>query len=164
MFLHILQSPQSPARGKWGCRGRSRLGGFGLEGTDLGTKLFHRSFVWLDLANGRVITGSWIEQAEKADGVHWPELVGEDRDSLAIKLNGIGVSRVGAHEISGGGELDRIENRDGQVHGMLDCTAEKLVVGSQHRLNLQGLRGGEVEGIETLEAEAVQLDSALADG
>ena len=75
-----------------------------LKGADLGAKLLHRSFVWLALAGGCAVAGSWVEQTEKADGIHRPELVGQDGDALAIKLNGGGVSGGSAHEISGSGK------------------------------------------------------------
>jgi len=53
-------------------------------------------------------------EGEKADGFHGAEFLTQDGDSLAIEVDGAGVGR-GAHGISAGGELERIENGDGQV-------------------------------------------------
>lgn len=127
-YQRVSLAARQECRGTlWGARSRFRW--IDLECVDFGTKVFHRPFIQLVLAGGGVVAGALVEQTEKADGVHRPEFVGEYCDSLAVEVNGAGVSRGGAHEISGGGELDGIENRDGQVCGMLDCTAEELVIG-----------------------------------
>ncbi len=60
--------------------------------------------------------------------------------------------------------MDWIENGDGQVSGMLDDTAEELIIGGQHGIHHQGFGGGEMECIEAFEAKSVQFDTALLDG
>ena len=106
LFFRVLLA------GRQECRGSLWFRRVGLKGADFGAKVLDRSFIWLVLAGGGVVAGALVEQAEKADGVHRTKLVSEDGDPLAVEVDGAGVSR-GAHEISGGGELDRIENGDG---------------------------------------------------
>ena len=142
---------------------RSRFGLSCFESPDLGAKILDRSFVRLALTGGGVVTGTLVEQAEEADGIHGTEVIGEDGDTLAVEVDGIGVIRGGAHGISDGGELDGIDDADGQVVGMSGREAEELLVRGEQGIRFQTLGGGEVECVEALETETVQMDAPLFD-
>ena len=73
---------------------------------------------------------------------------------MAVEVDGAGVSR-GIHEISDGGELDWIENGDGQVSGMLGGAAQELIVGGEQDIRLHGFGRGEMQRVEAFEAEWV---------
>ena len=83
---------------------RSRFGLGCFKGADLGAEFLHRSFIRLVLTGGGIVTGTLVEQAQKADGIHRAEVISKDCDSLAVEVDGIGVIRGGAHKISGGGD------------------------------------------------------------
>ena len=143
---------------------RSRLGRVGLEGADFGTLFFHGSFIQLVLAGGGVVAGTWVGQAEEANGVHWAEVVGQDGDTMAVEVDGAGVCGGSAHKESGGGELNGIENGDGQNGGMLVGAAEKLVVSGKHDIRLHRFRSSEMERVEAFEPKLVQFDAAFLNG
>jgi len=145
-----------------GIRSRFGLGCFKV--TDLGAEFLHRSFIRLALAGGGKVTGTLVEQAQKANGIHRAEVIGKDGDSLAIEVDGIGVIRDGAHKISGGGEVDGIDDGDGQVVGVTGCQAEELVVCGEHDIGFLAFGGGEVKRIKAFETETVQMDAPLLDG
>jgi len=66
--------------------------------------------------------------------------------------------------ISGGGELEGIDYRDGQVVGMTDCETEELIVCGEQGIRFQAFGYGEVKRIKALETEAVQKDAPLLNG
>jgi len=92
---------------------RSRFGLGCFKGADLGANFLDCSLIRVALTGGGVVTGTLIEQAQEADGIHRAEVIGKDSDSLAIEIDGIGVICGGTHKISDGSELDEIDDGEG---------------------------------------------------